>query len=113
MSNSALFAVYALLEKPETFNAFIASSPMIGHCTEYINKKAEAFVKKDHLNGRFLFMIYGTEDSRRVTEHVPDLQNYLDMHTPSGFISKLEILQGEGHVPDNSLSKGLQFIFSH
>jgi hypothetical protein len=112
MSNSALFAVYALLEKPDTFNAHIASSPMIGHCPEYMHKKAEAFVKKDHLNGRFLFMIYGTEDSRRVTEYVPNLQNYLNKHAPKGFFSELEILKGEGHVPESSLARGLAYIFS-
>jgi hypothetical protein len=111
MSNSALFAVFALLEKPETFNAFIASSPMIGHCPEYMQKKAGAFIKKNHLSGRFLYMIYGTEDSRRVTEHVPDFQNYLYTYAPKGFISKLEILDGEGHVPDSSLTRGLQYIF--
>ncbi|MCK4826035.1 alpha/beta hydrolase, partial [bacterium] len=111
MSNSALFAVYALLEKPETFNAFIASSPMIGHCPEYMQKKAGAFIKKNHLSGRFLYMIHGTVDSRRVTEHVSDFQNYLYMHAPKGFISKLEILDGEGHVPDSSLARGLQYIF--
>lgn len=113
MSNSALFAVYALLEKPETFNATIASSPMIGHCPEHIQSKAEAFVKKDDLHGRFLYMIYGTKDSRRVTEYVPDFQNYIHTHAPEGFISKLEILQDEGHVPDSSLARGLQYIFSH
>jgi predicted alpha/beta superfamily hydrolase len=112
MSNSALFAVFALLEKPNTFKAYIASSPMIGHCPEYLQKKAEAFIAKNHVSGRFLYMIYGTEDSRRVTEYVPDLQNYLDFHAPKGFISKLEILDGEGHVPASSLARGLQYIFS-
>jgi hypothetical protein len=29
-----------------------------------------------------------------------------------GFDSKLEILEGEGHVPDSSLERGLQYIFS-
>lgn len=112
MSNSALFAVYALLEKPNTFNATIASSPMIGHCPEYIREKAKAIVKKDDLNGRFLYMIYGTEDSRRVTEYVPDFQNYMEAHAPKGFISKFEILQDEGHVPESSLARGLRYIFS-
>ena len=112
MSNSALFAVYALLEKPDIFKAHIASSPMIGHCPEYMHKKAESFIGKNHLNGRFLYMIYGTEDSRRVTEYVPDLQNYLKKYAPKGFFSKLEILKGEAHVPDSSLARGLKCIFS-
>jgi predicted alpha/beta superfamily hydrolase len=111
MSNSALFAVYALLEKPETFNAVIASSPMIGHCPEYMQKKAEAFIRKNLVGSLFLYMIYGTEDSRRVTEYVPDFQKYLDSYSPKGFTSKLEILAGEGHVPASSLARGLQHIF--
>ncbi len=112
MSNSALFAVYALLEKPETFNAVIASSPMIGHCPEYIQKKAESFIKKDIVNDLLLFMIYGTEDSRRITDFVPDFQNYINTHASKGFISKLEILDGERHVPASSLARGLEYIFN-
>ena len=112
MSNSALFAVYALLEKPETFNAVIASSPMIGHCPEHMQKKAEAFIKTDNESDLYLYMIYGTKDSPRVTKYVPDFQNYLRTHAPKGFISKLEILKGEGHVPASSLARGLQHIFS-
>lgn len=111
MSNSALFAVYALLEKPETFDAVIASSPMIGHCPEYMQKKTEAFIRKSLSGSLFLYMIYGKEDSQRVTEYVPDFQKYLDSHAPKGFTSKLEILAGEGHVPANSLTRGLQHIF--
>ena len=112
MSNSALFAVYALLEAPETFNSYIASSPMIGHCPEYIKIKMEAFVKKDTITNRILYMIYGTEDSQRVTNYVPDFQNYLKSFASKDFISELVILEGEGHVPESSLAIGLQFIFS-
>jgi predicted alpha/beta superfamily hydrolase len=111
MSNSALFAVFALLEKPETFNAIIASSPMIGHCPEYMQKKAEIFTQKNLATDLFLYMIYGTDDSRRVTEYVPDFQNYLNTHTQKRFTSRLEILDGEGHVPDSSLARGLRFVF--
>jgi len=112
MSNSALFAVYALLEKPETFNAVIASSPMIGHCAEYMQNKAEAFIKEAPVSDLLLFMVYGTEDSRRVTEFVPDFQNYLITFASKEFISKLEILDGEGHVPASSLKRGLEYIFN-
>jgi predicted alpha/beta superfamily hydrolase len=112
MSNSALFAVYAILQNPETFDAYIASSPMIGHCPEHIRKKAEAIIADDHLSGRILYLVHGTKDSPRVTNYVPDLQDYLESHAPESFRSKLEILEGEGHVPDSSLERGLRFIFS-
>ncbi len=112
MSNSALFAVYAIFENPGTFTAAIASSPMIGHCSDHMKKKAEEFIGKDRLKGRSLFMVYGTKDSPRVTDYVPDLQDYLASHAPDGFRSKVEILEGEGHVPKSSLERGLRFIFS-
>jgi predicted alpha/beta superfamily hydrolase len=112
MSNSALFTVYALLEMPETFNAYIASSPMIGHCPDFIKKKTEAFVKNVKLDDRVLFMIYGSVDSRRVTDYVPEFQKYLETKAPQNFICSLEILEGEGHVPNSSLKRGLQYIFS-
>ena len=112
MSNSALFAVYALLESPESFDAYIASSPMIGHCPDLIRKKAELFVEKDKLNDRILYMIFGTEDTRRVTAYAPDFQKYLEIKAPSDFISELEVLEGEGHVPDSSLERGLKYIFA-
>ena len=112
MSNSALFTVYALLESPETFSAYIASSPMIGHCPDYIKQKAELFVEKDQLKDRILYMIYGSEDSKRVTAYVPEFQEYLQTKVPKDFFSKLVILEGEGHVPDSSLERGLKYIFS-
>lgn len=112
MSNSALFTVYALLARPETFDAYIASSPMIGHCPEYMRNKAEAIVKRDDLKGRILFMIYGTEDTRRVTDYVTDFQKYLKSQAPKDFTSQVRILDGEGHVPPSSLMRGLQYVFS-
>lgn len=112
MSNSALFCVYALLEKPEVFNAYIASSPMIGHCPDFIHRKSEAFIERGTLIGQSLYMIYGTKDTRRVTEYVPDFQNRLDWHGPKGFRSTLKILDGEGHVPESSLERGLRSIFA-
>ncbi len=111
MSNSALFCVYALLEAPETFNAYIASSPMIGHCPGFIEKKTEIFVNKEAVSSRILYMIYGSNDSERVTQYVPDFQDYLKDYAPKDFVGELVILKGEGHVPQSSLARGLQFVF--
>jgi len=112
MSNSALFTLYAFLEMPETFNAYIASSPMIGHCPDFIQTKVEAFAKNVRLEDRILYMIYGSEDSRRVTDYIPEFQKYLKAKAPPGFDSKLEIVESEGHVPESSLERGLQYIYS-
>ena len=111
MSNSALFTVYALLQAPETFNAYIASSPMIGHCPEVLMGLAADFKKKEIASKRILYMIYGTEDSRRVTDYIPDFFEYVKSDAPEHFIGESVILEGEGHVPPSSLTRGLRYIF--
>jgi predicted alpha/beta superfamily hydrolase len=110
-SNAGLFSVYALLARPGTFDAYIASSPMIGHCPEFIREAAASFVRGKGIAERFLYMIYGDQDSRRVTAFVPDFQEFLESNAPAGFRSRLDILKGEGHVPESSLSRGLRYVF--
>ena len=46
-SNSGLFTIYALLTKPEAFSAYIAVSPTIGWCSEFIHEKTRNFLSKD------------------------------------------------------------------
>jgi predicted alpha/beta superfamily hydrolase len=112
-SNAGLFTVYALLEKPETFNGYIASSPMVGHNPNFMQAKLEAFVKKDLSGKRVLYMIYGTKDSPRVTEFVPEFQKHLEERGPEGFTSTLKILEGEGHVPQSSFSRGYLAVIAN
>jgi len=111
-SNAGLFTVYALLERPEAFRAYIAGSPMIGHCPDFIQEKAEAFVRRSRIETCTLYMIYGDQDSGRVTGFVPAFQEFLESNAPKGFRSRLDILKGEGHVPESSLSRGLSYVFN-
>ncbi|MFC2158701.1 alpha/beta hydrolase [Acidobacteriota bacterium] len=112
-SNAGIFTVYAFLESPDTFNIYLASSPMIGHCPDFMENKLEAFLKRRFEAPRALYMIYGTEDSRRVTEFVPDLYNNLKSRSHQNTVIQLEILEGEGHVPASSLHRGLQYILEN
>lgn len=111
-SNAGLFSLYALFENPYAFNGIIASSPMIGHCPDYMQMKAEAFVSRDKIKNCALFMIYGSEDSHRVTIYFPDFHEFLKSKAPRGFVSQLKLLKGEGHVPKSSKSRGLRYVFS-
>lgn len=112
-SNAGLFAVFAMLEDPELFKAAVAASPMIGHCSEFMEILAREFTKRNLIDKRILYMIYGTEDSPRVTEFVPSFQNYIEKNSPAGFFSQSVVLEGEGHVPPASLEMGLRYIFSN
>ena len=111
-SNAGLFVVYALLERPEAFRAYIAGSPMIGHCPDFMQEKAEGFVSRPRVGERTLYMIYGDQDSGRVTGFVPGFQKFLESNAPEGLKSRLDILAGEGHVPESSLSRGLNYVFN-
>ena len=111
-SNAGLFAVYAMLADPGLFGACIAGSPMIGHCPEYMLELAEGFIHRPISKNMVLYMIYGTEDSPRVTDFVPDYHTFLEKNAPARFKSYHVILKGEGHVPPSSLERGLRTIFS-
>ena len=38
-SDSGLFTIYALLERPDAFSAYISSSPTVGHCPTLLRLK--------------------------------------------------------------------------
>jgi predicted alpha/beta superfamily hydrolase len=110
-SNAGLFAVYALLERPDSFDAYIASSPMIGWCPEYIHGLAEERFEGT-FQDKFLFMIYGSRDYERVTEYIPGFVDQIQGKAPEGLRWESRLLDGVGHVPANSLEEGLRAFFS-
>ena len=112
-SNAGLFTVYASLVSPESFDVYVASSPMIGHCPDLIQDKREAFLNRQYQAPRVLFMIYGTKDSPRVTDFVPEFYRTMKARSPKNFLIELEILEGEGHVPASSLHRGLVFAMEN
>ena len=109
-SNAGLFALYALLKHPEVFNGAIASSPMIGWCEDYIYELADQSFKKKTYGNR-LYMIYGADDYRQVTETVPEFSDYLRANAPVGLKWDSKYLPDEGHVPYTSIYDGLRYLF--
>jgi predicted alpha/beta superfamily hydrolase len=112
MSNSALFTVYALLKRPETFAGYLASSPMIGWCFEFMRDQAEAFVASHEPVDAFLYMIYGDDDSSRVIAAVPPLLEVIESDPRPGLRWEVAVIEGGSHVPPESLSRGLGAFFS-
>lgn len=111
-SNAGLFTVYALLERPDSFDAYIASSPMIGWCPDYIHGLAEERFAET-FKDKFLFMISGSQDYVRVTEYIPGFVEFIQAKAPEGLRWESRCLFGVGHVPPNSLEEGLRAFFSH
>jgi predicted alpha/beta superfamily hydrolase len=110
-SNAGLFATDLFLSAPETFNAYIASSPMLGWCYDYIAKKTgELFHKRKELKKK-LFIVYGNSDYNQVTDFLPKYKEFLETHAPRGLIWEIKLIINGDHVPFTSLYDGLNFIF--
>jgi predicted alpha/beta superfamily hydrolase len=112
-SAAGLFTVYALLARPDSFSAYIASSPMIGRCPEFISKKAKSLFGSEKSLKKVLYITYGKGDSPPVTEAVPSFVKSIEAATPVDFIFELKIIEDEGHIPYTSLYDGMKFVFSH
>jgi predicted alpha/beta superfamily hydrolase len=113
-SNAGLLAVYAFVERPELFDAYVASSPMIGHCPDLMFARADEFIARTDVENKKLFMIYGEADSPRATGYIPDYFDVLSSglsDTPTVRVEKV-LVAGAGHVPPSSLHDGLLFVFS-
>jgi len=111
-SNTALFAIYAFVHQPSTFDAYLASSPMIGHSPELIRTATERLLSQDLRLDASLYIIYGDEDSWKVVESVPVFLKQLGASMPEGLRLERVILSGEGHVPSSSLTRGMGWIYS-
>ena len=109
-SNAGLFGLYALFSNPSLFDNVIAPSPMIGYCSELIHELALKSFKKHSFSNK-LYMIYGAEDYRQVTEYIPEFVKLLKENAPKELRFEMKYLEDEGHVPFTSLYDGLSWIF--
>lgn len=111
-SNTALFAVYTFINQPSTFDAYLVSSPMIGHSPELVETTTEKLLSQDLQLDNSLYIIYGDQDSPKVIDSVPVFLKQLRANMPDGLRLEQVILPGEGHVPDSSLTRGITWIYS-
>ena len=111
-SYAGLFTVNAFLEKPEACNAYIASSPGIGICPDYLYAKAEKLLEKKTSLPRYLYLVYGERDYPQSTGHTSDFYDFIMQKSPDDFKCQMKMVENEGHVPFIGLYEGLRFIFA-
>ena len=107
-SNGGLFAIYTLLEKPALFDAYIASSPMIGHCPDFMYKKLSNTM---HITNKKIYVNYGKHDLERATDFIPDFIEAMKKKKWKNFEIRYDYLEDEGHVPFGSIYSGLKHVF--
>jgi predicted alpha/beta superfamily hydrolase len=110
-SNAGMLTVYALLARPELFNAYISSSPMLGWFPDYFQDLAGKLFENEKSLNRFLFMIYGKIDYDRVINEIPKFVKLLEEKAPSDLEWDSVLLETEGHVPYTSLYSGIKRLF--
>ena len=111
-SNAGLFVLYTIFKAPDSFYGFIPSSPMVGHCPEFMYKLLNEFDNLGKLKNKYVYFHYGMNDHyKQATEFIPD---YVKSFTKKfGSLTKIynDRLEEEGHVPPGGLFSGLKFIY--
>lgn len=111
-SAAGLFVLYALLERPDAFTAYIASSPVVNHCYDYMAGKARTPSRPLPRRHTQLYIVYGDKDFDPGTpEGLAKYRPILEALRSETFSVTIEELPEEGHVPNGSLAKGLKHVF--
>ena len=103
-SNSGFFSIYTLLNKPNLFNAYFASSPSLSNMPEVMQQKIKSGLLKTLPENRFLHIIYSDDDRNNTTESIAEFSRVLENHKPESFTYKVDELKNQGHVPAMDLS---------
>lgn len=111
-SESGLFTLYALFEKPEPFSAYISASPTVGHCPTLLRIKAGQLFREQPLLEKSLFIVYSDDDIAYAEKFIPALIQNIRQQATNGFRFGVNIIPGGGHIPKTSLYDGLRFTFS-
>jgi len=104
------FALFSLLTDPEVFDAYLASSPVIGYSDQVMLNKAEAFFQPGKILNKSLYVYYGKTDYRSVTEKIPLLESIISKNPPQGFAWKIKAVDGT-HVPRESFHELITMLY--
>jgi predicted alpha/beta superfamily hydrolase len=115
---SSLFALYAFLEQPDLFNAYILGS--FGFYKESFAVLFENELKRNNdlksLGIKYLFIGNGKLDAAdpdgTITKRGDNFLELLKQTVPSSVKVKCKLYEEEGHVPFPSIYDGLKWIYS-
>ena len=112
-SLGGLFALHALISKPESFNGYVAISPSL-----WWNKRAEldsakAFFRSHPGIKKSLYMAVGSE-GKGMIEAAEGFANILERASLPGVRWKLTLMPNENHgsIVHRALYDGLEYLFS-
>ena len=110
-SAMGVFVLYTLLERPDAFAGYIASSPTVAYRYDYMAAKATSAARPLPRRNTRLYVVYGDKEEPDVREGLAKYRPLLEALRSDTLSIAIEDLPQEMHVPSNSLSKGLRQIF--
>ena len=96
-SISGLFAIYALQTRPETFDAYIVSSPSIWWDDHLLLKQAQPFFEKRKTLDKFLYFGVGGQERQVVQDYFDRFQEIVTQHKPTQFRVVMHRFEEEAH----------------
>lgn len=112
-SFGGLFAVHALITRPETFDAYVAISPSLWWDEKGLVSNAEAFFPgREDLKG-YLYMTIGNEGGAMLAA-AWEMAGVLEEHAPDGFDWHFEYMPEETHgsIPHRTTYDALETLYA-
>ncbi|MBS1795378.1 MAG: tetratricopeptide repeat protein [Acidobacteria bacterium] len=111
-SLGGLFAVYAMTQKPDLFNAYIAASPVLGYADNYVLKRVEEMLRTDREWRKTLFVSIADEPD--FAKGFNALQDLLKKAKPKKFDYEFREFRDETHASSvlPAYYAGLRKIFA-
>lgn len=95
-SAGGLFALYALLQKPELFRGIISGSPAIWVCAETMMELEKLFAESGKMLPATVYISFGSLEGEWV-QPAEAFYNALASRNHTGLVLKYEVLDGETH----------------
>ncbi len=112
-SVGGLFTMYTLFNHPEMFTAYLAGSPWFQTLNQYWLKNIEKMAKVRNLDGKFLHMTVGNQETQLTIDTYRELEKWMNAQSLGGLIWKSERVEGNhGSMVGRVIYDGLSFFFN-
>jgi predicted alpha/beta superfamily hydrolase len=111
-SFGGLFAVHALLTRPDAFQAYIAVSPSLWWDKQESLERAKAEIGKVPAGRNFLYLTWG-DNEKNISDTTQALVDHLKAHPPANLQWSHRYYPGDDHgtTPHRSLYDGFEALF--
>ena len=112
-SYGGLFTLYALLNDPSLFSAYVAASPAVNFDHDFVFKQEAEYLRTHKDLAAKLFI--SVSDSEDLTNPVKKFMQTISDRHYKGLILEMRVLAGERHAGNKpeAYNRGLRFVFTH